>query len=426
MFFRVKIQSQPIPSPSPEYEPPSPARVDYNIKLWVSDIEQNHSPGSQIKDELRAMQQTTGMDAVKSKDAFVQNTSSTISPSHTKTMPGPMFTFTGNKTLAEKRPLNDPEKVVTIPTPTDSSMSSRPAVPSTTEASSSLSSDPVLKKTANVAHFPDLETENLDGACLAKKPKPSPQEYQDAQKKSLEEMGLEHIAEGSLDISMKKLTANRPLEKSPEPEHPGSLIQRSESTSSMELDGPRPTHTAPLYGHYQPHTIEYRRQLRSLTYDPSILDQFLTQQTAFQAKAKIKKEQNLMPQPDIAANTQIWGSIDPRIVWPRELSEEWYEAKRKEIDARCGRKANFGILLTQQVRKERKERGWLPNQNKEFASGDGNGNGAEGSIFVKGGNKDTWEDVELAVRGDVLGVLVPVVGRDGKVKKEKRFVAGGK
>lgn len=61
-----------------------------------------------------------------------------------------------------------------------------------------------------------------------------------------------------------------------------------------------------------------------------------------------------------AAKDQIWGSVDPRTVWPSQLkrSDAWRAEKMAEIKERGGRKdkKNFGVILTAQVRKERMEK----------------------------------------------------------------------
>ncbi|KAK5663067.1 hypothetical protein OQA88_6483 [Cercophora sp. LCS_1] len=48
----------------------------------------------------------------------------------------------------------------------------------------------------------------------------------------------------------------------------------------------------------------------------------------------------------------LYMDIDPRIHWPQDHSEEWYEAKAEEIVARGGRKANFG-KAAQRLRQKR-------------------------------------------------------------------------
>jgi hypothetical protein len=65
------------------------------------------------------------------------------------------------------------------------------------------------------------------------------------------------------------------------------------------------------------------------------------------------------------ADTQEWGHIDPRKVWPEELSSKWVEDKRNEIKARGGRKANFGKLITSQILQEQEDNGWKTHQTRE-------------------------------------------------------------
>jgi hypothetical protein len=165
----------------------------------------------------------------------------------------------------------------------------------------------------------------------------------------------------NVPVSATNQDENRNAEEAlpPKPQEPPS--PDSDSVTSINVV----KKTAPLYGEYGPHTIEYKRQLRSMTYDPTELDGYLAMQREAQAQAELEEKENFLPPVHEIAKTQIWGRVDPRVVWPKEEPEGWYEAKREEIDARGGRKANFGILLTPQVRKEREERGWHPNQNQD-------------------------------------------------------------
>lgn len=103
--------------------------------------------------------------------------------------------------------------------------------------------------------------------------------------------------------------------------------------------------------------LEALRMHKAVTFDTSELDFFLTKQA--------EPESDAQPTPQELAETQIWGHIDPRKVWPKEMSEEELAEKRREIDARGGRKANHGKLLTAQVRKERMEKGWHIHQTSE-------------------------------------------------------------
>lgn len=106
-----------------------------------------------------------------------------------------------------------------------------------------------------------------------------------------------------------------------------------------------------------PQSLEAQRQQKAATFDTSELDSFLIKQA--------EPESDLQPTPQELAETQIWGHINPYKVWPKETSEGWLAEKRQEIDARGGRKANYGKLLTAQVRKERMEKGWHIHQNSE-------------------------------------------------------------
>jgi len=89
-----------------------------------------------------------------------------------------------------------------------------------------------------------------------------------------------------------------------------------------------------------PKSIAAHRKLED--YDSSILDAFIKKQSESNL-AHEPSEQELL-------DTQIWGHIDPRVAWPKEYSEEWYEAKRVEIAHRPSRKQRFGKVRKQQPR----------------------------------------------------------------------------
>lgn len=58
------------------------------------------------------------------------------------------------------------------------------------------------------------------------------------------------------------------------------------------------------------------------------------------------EQQSRLSQPtsDELLKNQKWGHIDPTKNWPQEYSAEWLEEKRREIEARSGRKANYKKL----------------------------------------------------------------------------------
>ncbi|KUJ12146.1 uncharacterized protein LY89DRAFT_223272 [Mollisia scopiformis] len=60
---------------------------------------------------------------------------------------------------------------------------------------------------------------------------------------------------------------------------------------------------------------------------------------------------------------QNWSSIDPRKAWPeRQMDDKEIAAKVKQIEARGGRKANYGKIFTAQNLQEKEEKGWEMHQ----------------------------------------------------------------
>jgi hypothetical protein len=102
--------------------------------------------------------------------------------------------------------------------------------------------------------------------------------------------------------------------------------------------------------------VETIRPEKVSTFDESILDSYLLKQS--QPKAEPTTRELL--------DSQIWGAADPRVAWPKPMTAYAYEEKQKEIQARGGRKANFGKILTAQVRKERADQGWHIHQRDEL------------------------------------------------------------
>lgn len=386
------------------------------------DIEQDDSPGSQIQDELRVMQESSKIVAKVSGSEFVHGhgSSSSLTPLSPNGRPlKTVSTSAGNKNHSSKASLLSRNEVAEEQFLAVSSAIPFLAAPLTRNPLKPIPSKSNLDTTAENMHFLDPESENRDALRLVDERKAK---RMVARKIAPSKKVLHH--QQIISDAMNQFIPFQPNENSWELESTVSQSHQDgpdqESSNQQSPEEEEPKHTAPLYGDYKPNTVEYQRQLRCLTYDPSVLDHYLDLQKESQARAEIEKEQNIMPQSDNAAKTQIWGNIDPRVVWPKEQSESWYEAKRKEIDARGGKKANFGILLTAQVRKERADRGWHLNQNKDYVpKADRKG----GSIFV--GDDDSRDDIELAIRDGKLGVLVPVTGRDGKKGSEKQFLPKG-
>ncbi|TGO92341.1 hypothetical protein BPOR_0005g00300 [Botrytis porri] len=403
---------------SPEYEPPSPDKVDSDVNIWQSDveqldIEQDDSPGSKIQDELRVMQESAKKVATMPANRLVHGHGSSSSPTLLSSAGRPLgivSTFTENKDPGSKASPRDRKEVAGEQSSAACSTTPFLKIPLIRKPLKPISPKSNLDTTAQDMHFLNPESENHDTLRLAQKRRAARKTA--LSKQVLHQQPINHAKNQFIPL---QLTQNyRELESTVSQLHQEGPSQ--ERSNQQSLKQKEPKHSAPLYGDYKPNTIEYRRQLRCLTYDSSVLDHYLDLQKESQARAEIEKEQNIMPQSDNAAETQIWGNIDPRVVWPKERSESWYEAKRKEIDSRGGKKANFGILLTAQVRKERADRGWHPNQNKEYVpKADRKG----GSIFV--GDDDTRDDI-LAIRSEELGVPVRVTGRDGEKISGKQFL----
>jgi hypothetical protein len=161
-----------------------------------------------------------------------------------------------------------------------------------------------------------------------------------------------------------------------------------------------------------PWSLEAQRRQKSESYDPSGLDAFLQKQSL---------TDDDQCSPGELMDSQLWGHIDPQIAWPPTRSPEWLAEKRKEIDARGGRKANFGKLLTPQVIKERKERGWGIHQTKDVVD-DEKSAAAARSLEELFGIKDI-DNFEPGLRGGQLAMIEKGIDAEGK-KKSTFYLVG--
>lgn len=100
--------------------------------------------------------------------------------------------------------------------------------------------------------------------------------------------------------------------------------------------------------------LEKQRQRLTEAHDVSALDRFVYGQ-----------EGSAQPPPGVRATADyepakrgnvFYGHVDPRIHWTRPRTGEWYEKKEEEIQARGGRKANFG-KAAQRMREQRLKEG---------------------------------------------------------------------
>ena len=156
----------------------------------------------------------------------------------------------------------------------------------------------------------------------------------------------EEMPDVSIDIATLLRAPATPL-----PDH--SASSASSILRDMAVDGDE-------INLFEQGSLEVIREQRAAIFDCSALDSFLEEQ----AEPEMHKQTNLQD----LAKTQLWGRIDPRVSWAPVTDEDWLVAKRSEIDARGGRKANYGKHLTSQVRKEREDKGWYTHQNSEAVS----------------------------------------------------------
>lgn len=157
-----------------------------------------------------------------------------------------------------------------------------------------------------------------------------------------------------------------------------------------------------------PSSLEAQRKERAETFDPTALDSWITKQSLL-AKCPQPISQEL-------DKTQLWGHIDPRVAWPEEPSHQWLSDKRKEIEARGGRKSNFGKLLTAQVIQERAERRWGIHQNKDVVD-DEKSEDAARALQELFGVKDI-DGLEPTLRNGQLVMMEKVVDEEGKKRKK--------
>ncbi|KAK1780837.1 hypothetical protein QBC45DRAFT_322820 [Copromyces sp. CBS 386.78] len=94
----------------------------------------------------------------------------------------------------------------------------------------------------------------------------------------------------------------------------------------------QPTPTESLLPHTTP-TVS--------TYEESLLSASAAAAAGAVVTATLPAVPTKPPQPHVP-DEPVFAHIDPRIHWPQRHSEEWFEAKQKEIQARGKRKANFG------------------------------------------------------------------------------------
>lgn len=110
---------------------------------------------------------------------------------------------------------------------------------------------------------------------------------------------------------------------------------------------PRPGKRRKLDG-----VAEHRARLFQ-SFDQASFDSvFYGQEDACTPPAGITATERRGTPPPLGEDNRLYLPLDPRIHWPRSWTDEWYEAKMREIRARGGRKANWG-RATERMRERR-------------------------------------------------------------------------
>lgn len=141
-------------------------------------------------------------------------------------------------------------------------------------------------------------------------------------------------------------------------------------------------------------------------YDENTLDFYLEQQ---------RDRDDSEPPTRAVVESQQWGYIDPKVVWPEEpFTEDQAAAKREEIEARGGRKAAMGKLFTAQNLREKADNGWGIHQ-----WGDKKNDDATKEVVKRLEDLFNVEDFANLVPGTRNGRLV-MVERDASQEEELR------
>jgi len=257
----------------------------------------------------------------------------------------------------------------------------------------------------------DISEENADATGAAEKAL-----GQNTETTGIPRLEMSVASSHSPDTTMAE-GVSRAQDEVPTPLRPGSPARTSVSSSTTPREevilGDSNSEEISSTTLLEP--LEAKRQQRAEAYDSSALDSWL--------KTQSLPEPEYPPTSEELAKTQMWGHIDPRIKWPKDHSERWLTEKRKEIEARGGRKASFGRLLTAQVVKERRERGWGIHQNKDVVEDERSVEGArvlEELFGVRG-----IDNFEPGVRDGQLIMMERAVRENGKKKRKPRIYAVG-
>ncbi|KAK0106894.1 hypothetical protein ONS95_015025 [Cadophora gregata] len=140
------------------------------------------------------------------------------------------------------------------------------------------------------------------------------------------------------------------------------------SDSSSELSSPQtPSINDDIVNDLTPAALEHELLSGSSKASSSseMIDGFDESELDFFIQKQSQRDPSYEPEPKELLETQRWGAVDPRIVWPQRMSKDQRAQKVLEIAARASRKQCFGNILRPQLVQERMEMGWDLHQSRE-------------------------------------------------------------
>jgi hypothetical protein len=369
--FTQKLSSAPhdprLPEKhSPEYEPPPPQIPPGSRNMWGTSSEDYNRPNSNLRQGLvdesttpRQPGRAPVISSTKKQNADMLPTTKTSGPALSASEDIHMNYDSPIDQLARERPSDSETRRTEVEMP----FMPFPAAART----------PKLP----VVHLPDTDTNMMDGL------------NEDAQPDT---EALPAIGGMSLDARPDAELSSTHDGTSPDAQHdaaqlsptmdgpsPGTQLNK-ELAAVTDMPSPDaqpnvPDITGPdvdpeaalaalndgwVIGDRPPTTLELK--LARGDYNEDALDFFLARQANRDDSARPTMAQ---------VQAQNWGYLDPKVAWPEEpFTDEQAAAKIKQIEARGGRKAQFGKVFTAQNLQERAEKGlplhrWQEKRNDE-------------------------------------------------------------
>lgn len=141
----------------------------------------------------------------------------------------------------------------------------------------------------------------------------------------------------SRELLIKLPEASKPTLRIPEASKPATIFSAAASKPAKQGGGEKPK---PLRKMEDPPQV---RQAPSKVVDEASFDSLVySQADASAPPLGVQLRKPAAPAKSQPRDEPYYAHIDPRLHWPHNHSEEWRKAKQKDIEARGGRKANFG------------------------------------------------------------------------------------